>query len=310
MIVAKGVGSELDGLITKLLETDKAFLKLAGDIDAVSKKGANVKSIKDYVTHTQKATEVNNKLRLSEIKTEQAREKAMDKYTASLKKQQSQREAQVNKESQLRQSLARQRAREEKAAETANKKRLASEKRLSSEYQKLATKVSTTGNAVKNLIAKRERLGKLSVKEDAQLKRLSASYNKYRTSINRADHAIQNHQRNVGNYKTALAGMGISLRSLVSAFGITSGVMIFASAVTRDDLTDLEDTIISVAGATVRTSNEVAKLAESLATLGKSKSEIKDLLKPVIDLSLGLNASALRTLQIHPHLHLNLTKDQ
>ena len=59
----------------------------------------------------------------------------------------------------------------------------------------------------------------------------------------------------------------------------------------REALKPLEATIISVAGASIKTSREVATLAETLATLGKSPKQIQKLLKPVVDLGIGLNAS-------------------
>jgi hypothetical protein len=60
---------------------------------------------------------------------------------------------------------------------------------------------------------------------------------------------------------------------------------------TRDALKPLEATVIDVAGESIRTTTEVAKLAETLATLGKTPEQIQKLLKPVVDLGIGLNAT-------------------
>lgn len=139
---------------------------------------------------------------------------------------------------------------------------------------------------------------------DAQLKKIDASAGQF--------------QRNVGNYKDGFAGMATSLRSLMGAFGLASGIYLFANAVrdsfnrikefdaamqniagimrvNRDDVADLEKQIVKVAGSSVKTSNEVAKLAESLVTLGKTKSEIIDLLAPVNNLAIGLEATSDET---------------
>tara|TARA_R110002020_G_scaffold65330_1_gene172575 strand:+ start:14288 stop:17470 length:3183 start_codon:yes stop_codon:yes gene_type:complete len=64
------------------------------------------------------------------------------------------------------------------------------------------------------------------------------------------------------------------------------------TGIARKDLKSLEKEIISVAGSSIRTSNEVAKLASTLFTLGNSEREVKLLLKPVNDLSIALGATS------------------
>ena len=60
----------------------------------------------------------------------------------------------------------------------------------------------------------------------------------------------------------------------------------------RKDLAAIEKTIIDVAGSSTKTSGEVAKLATALATLGASEVEIRNLIEPVNNLSIGLKATS------------------
>jgi hypothetical protein len=64
------------------------------------------------------------------------------------------------------------------------------------------------------------------------------------------------------------------------------------TGIARKDLKSLEEEILSVSGSSTKTSNEVAKLASTLFTLGKSEREVKLLLKPVNDLSIALGATS------------------
>ena len=190
--------------------------------------------------------------------------------------------------------------------------------KLTSEYQKLVTRMNIVGRTVQNLNAKKEQGIVLSKKEQDQLRKSQAQFSRYNKAVIAADASINRFQRNVGNYGLALKGLAGTFRSLVGALGVTSGFYLFVGIlrsglqtlrdfgasmanlagifrVTREDLAPLEADIIAVAGASVKTATEVAKLAEALATLGKSKEEISDLLEPVNNLSIGLGASSEET---------------
>jgi len=64
------------------------------------------------------------------------------------------------------------------------------------------------------------------------------------------------------------------------------------TGIAREDLKSLEEEIVSVAGSSIRTSNEVAQLASTLFTLGNSEREVKQLLEPVNNLSIALGATS------------------
>ena len=174
-------------------------------------------------------------------------------------------------------------------------------------YQKLNLKRTQAKKKLQDLIASEKA-------STFELKKAQKAFDKYDKKVRQADKAVGDFTKNVGNYKSAFGGLTKSVRGLIGAFGFTSGIMIFSSLVkgafnrirefdksmqnlsgilrvNRTDLSDLEQTIISVAGSSVKTSNEVAKLAETLITLGKSKEEVKSLLKPVVDLGIGLDTT-------------------
>lgn len=174
--------------------------------------------------------------------------------------------------------------------------------------------MNAAGKVVQNLNAKKLSGEKLSRKEQIALKKSTAEFSKYNRAVLGADASIKRFQRNVGNYPKGLNAAASAARNLASAFGFTGGIFLFASALknafnrvrefdkamqniagilrtSRKEISDLESEIIKVAGTSIKTSREVAGLAESLVTLGKTKAEIKDLLKPVNDLSIGLETT-------------------
>ena len=179
---------------------------------------------------------------------------------------------------------------------------------LTGAYEKLSLKLNqlrrrykdvaiTEGTASKGAIRLRKELEKL----DSRLKKVDASAGQF--------------QRNVGNYPKQMGAAVRGLMALGRALGVVGGLFLairvardtfdrirqFDKAMqniagiigtTRKELKSLERTIIEVSGSSVRTSNQVAELAETLITLGKTKSEVEDLLGPVNDLSIGLEATS------------------
>jgi hypothetical protein len=94
---------------------------------------------------------------------------------------------------------------------------------------------------------------------------------------------------------TALFGLFAAIKNTTKRVVEFDKVMTNLSAilnVNRKDLKALERQIIQVAGASIKTSTEVAKLAETLVVLGKTEAEVIKLLKPVNDLSIGLEATS------------------
>lgn len=189
---------------------------------------------------------------------------------------------------------------------------------LASEYQKLVVKMNQAASVVQNLNAKRLQGNQLSKIEVAQLKKSEIEFARYQKAVLGADASVGRFQRNVGNYPKGLLAAGNAARSLAGALGLLSGAFIAIRVVgdafkrirdfdkemqnmagilrtTRPELKDLENRIIKVAAASVKTSNEVAQLATSLLVLGKSKEDVLQLLEPVNNLSIALNATSDET---------------
>ncbi|MFL0093595.1 phage tail tape measure protein [Tenacibaculum maritimum] len=179
---------------------------------------------------------------------------------------------------------------------------------LSTEYEKQSLKLTLLRRKYKDIALTQ---GENSVKA----RRLRNEIAKLDAALKKVDANVGQFQRNVGNYGKAMASAANAARNMASALGFTGGLFLFVQTMrdannivrsfgktmsniagiyrtNRKDLASLEEKIISVAGASVNTATEVANLAESLATLGKSDKEIETLLEPVNNLSIGLNAAS------------------
>jgi TP901 family phage tail tape measure protein len=145
-------------------------------------------------------------------------------------------------------------------------------------------------------------------KNSRETKQAQKEYDRLTSRVNQANQATSNFANE------GLISVGKGFVNLLGAFGIIGGFQLFANIIkdtfnrvrefdksmqnlagvfrtNREALKPLEATIISVAGASIKTSREVANLAETLATLGKSPEQIQKLLKPVVELGIGLNAT-------------------
>ena len=141
---------------------------------------------------------------------------------------------------------------------------------------------------------------------------------KQQAEIRKLEEATGRAQRNVGNYKSAWNGVSNLFRSGMGILGVAGGISLLSSAVrkgfnsivdfdkelsvmagisglTRGELKGVREEILKVAGGSVKTSNDVAKLSTTLFSLGKSKEEVKLLLTPVNDLSIALGSTAEET---------------
>ena len=254
----------------------KGLTDIKNTQDALAKSYEKVAKSSSKVSKTAKQEE---QARLKELRLATKREKAFDRMDAKLKRE------------------------EQQAQKTAQ-----SELKLASAYNQLNAKLSKAEKEYKDLAASQGLNSKATIKQQKEVLRL-------RQQIDNINEPIKRFNNNVGNYKSALSGAGKALKGFVGAFGLVGGVYLFANAikdtfnrirefdkamqniagimrVSRDSIRDLEIEIKSVAGSSIKTSREVAELAENLVTLGKTKSEIKQLLKPVNDLAIGLDTTS------------------
>ena len=187
--------------------------------------------------------------------------------------------------------------------------------RLSTEMQKQSIIRNQLAKTIQDLNLKKNLGIKLSDKEQKELAQSTSEFKKYDKAIRSAKESVGRFQENVGNYPKAMSGAISSAKSLAANLGLVGGAFLIGNVIrdtfnrvrefdktmqslsgvlrtNRSELKDLESTIISVAGSSVKTSNEVAKLASTLSTLGKTKQEIKTLLPTIVDLGIGLDAAA------------------
>lgn len=169
-------------------------------------------------------------------------------------------------------------------------------------YNQLSRRLDETRNKFKNLAAQNKgntteakKLREEARRLDAQLKKIDASVGQNQRSVGKYSNAIKGVTARFLGWGAAILIVGRGLRDAWrrireydKAIVELSGVL----RVSRKELEGLEKLIISVAGVSTKTSTEVAQLATTLATLGKSEAEIKNLLKPVNDLSISLNATS------------------
>lgn len=169
----------------------------------------------------------------------------------------------------------------------------------------------------RNELNKKIRAGvKLTHKETAELGRLQptlvATRNKLRDlerQVVKNNNALKKNSGFVAGVKKGMVQASKSMLLYVAGFAALTAIvgdtltrikefdktMVSLGAImdkNRDELHNLELVIISVAGSSTSTSVEVAKLAESLITLGKTESEVKILLKPVNDLGIAMKTTS------------------
>lgn len=140
---------------------------------------------------------------------------------------------------------------------------------------------------------------------------LEKTIKRQRAELAKLDSRMGNHTRNVGNYRGAIMS---SARSLLGAFGLVSGVMLFASVLknafstvrdfgkqnailagvlgtTREQVTQLTDQAVQLGSVYPVTASQVTQLQVSYARLGFTQAEIINLTEATINGAIGLNAS-------------------
>lgn len=179
---------------------------------------------------------------------------------------------------------------------------------LSTEYEKQSVRLTQMRVRYKDLALTEGTASKEAIKLRSEIQRLDGT-------LKKVDAHVGQYQRSVGNYGKAMQGAANAARTMLSAMGVVGGAYLFVNVIrdafnrvrefdkamqnmagitgkSRDELKSLEETIIRVAGSSIKTSNEVAELATALITLGKTPDEVEKLLKPTNDLAIALQASS------------------
>ncbi len=136
-----------------------------------------------------------------------------------------------------------------------------------------------------------KQLNKLKVAAERSRKPISALSEGFKQMAARFTGAALVAGALIGTLRGIWRGLKDAARRVIE-FDKTIQEMAGITRSSREDMANLEATIIEVASKSIKTSNEVAKLASTLLTLGKTKSEVQKLLEPVNNLSIAMKASS------------------
>jgi hypothetical protein len=170
--------NEVVKLISNINSAGKAMQSIktpSGSDSAVKNLSNNLIAQEKNIQKVQQALE---KARIEEIKLQQAREKAFDKYDAQLAKEQ----AKLNASQNI--------------------------------YNKVQAKLNALSNEYKNLAVKKELSGKLTDAEAKRYDYLSGRITKYDNTLKAVDASMGKYQRNVGNYASAFNPLSNSINQL------------------------------------------------------------------------------------------------
>ena len=195
----------------------------------------------------------------------------------------------------------------------------AQQKELRAEQRKQANEVTATSNTYRGLSARlnllRNQYKDLVVQERATTnegKKLRSEITQLDSRLKSIDASVGQYQRNVGNYASAFGNLG---KSIASAFGVTSGVILFTNALrsagniilnfdqgvadlasitgkTVEEISDLTDQAKELGATTAFSATEVLKLQTELAKLGFTSTEILASTKAIEDFSIAVGADA------------------
>ena len=181
-------------------------------------------------------------------------------------------------------------------------------------YERLNRKRGEAQKRLMNLLA--------AEKADTDaIKKAQREYKILNDRIKKVDEATNVYTKNIGNYRSSLKGLSASFSSLLSAFGLYTGIYAFVrvmrngtkimrdfekqnatlAAVLQVEKSEIKDLITNaeeLGRTTVRNASEITKLQIAYARLGFSQKQIIDLTKPTVNGSIALNAELSRTAEL------------
>ena len=294
--IIKGIEGGIDQLITKSKQLDETILKVSKSARKVSSSFNNIKGAGDL-----NATIKNTSASVSELTAyEKERIAVAKRIQSAIAKQKVAEEGLTGSLIKTRYETQQLNQKQREAAKVSStlggeyKKQSAILQQLRTKYKDMVLVQGASSKAAKDLLSRITAL-------DSRLKKVDASVGQF--------------NRQVGNYGKSMRSAAAAARNMASAMGYVGGAFLVFKVVSdaakrvrqfdkamqnmagitrtsRKDLAEVEKAILKVAGTSIKTSNEVAKLAENLFTLGKSKSEVISLLKPVNDLAIGLETTS------------------
>lgn len=143
--------------------------------------------------------------------------------------------------------------------------------KLSTEYQKQAVRLEQLRKEYKDLALRQQLRNDLSKEEVVRMQQLYKEAGKLDAALKKVDADVGQYQRNVGNYSSALGNLGNTARSLVGAFGITSGAAIFAQIVKGaiQNVKEFDSGLKNVQKTTGLTKPEIKELGDDIVTLSR-----------------------------------------
>ena len=184
LIVSKEAQAGLDALYKSLTKTHEEVVAIS-KLQLSFNGGQSPKSVTDLNDKIKDQAKIQAQLekqvernRLAEIRLQQAREKAFDKYTAQLQKE----EAKLNASGQM--------------------------------YNKVQQKLNQLNAEYKNLAIQKELSGKLTDSEAKRYDFLSGKITKYDQALKAVDAQMGKYQRNVGNYASGFNPLNNSINQL------------------------------------------------------------------------------------------------
>ncbi|OIQ22204.1 MAG: phage tail tape measure protein [Flavobacterium sp. MedPE-SWcel] len=296
--------------LEKAISSNEVLVASVKELNKQAKAFKVANGHKEYITIKQATTLATQKA-IDAIKIEEAAELSADKIKRS-------HIATINAEKRAKQQVIKLSLEEKvinQQATTEAKRQIIANGALANAYKELSAKVAIAGDKVKNIIATGRKAGETQAQYNKRLKQAQAHFDKLSIRVRAADAAVGQFNRNVGNYpKQATA----ALKNLISAFGVTTGIYLFAQVmkdafnvardfekqnatlsavlqVEKENMKALTDEAKKLGARTVKSAGEVTQLQIAYARLGFSQQEIIDLTESTISGSIAMNSELAQT---------------
>ena len=301
-----GSFTALSGVITGNLEQQKKLIQYIGELKKslsgdefknFAKVQGELVKVQDALSKKQKEaldlTVREEKIKQQAIKTQEAAVRAANAEVIAKEKQ---RVATANAE------------KAELSLKTAKEKAVNASKAAKGAYERESTKLRELTVAAKNAAVSYGVNSK-------EARKLAAEQQKLDKKIKAVDASLGIHNRNVGNYTSALGG---ATGKLLGAFGLVGGIQMFARVMkdafniardyekknaelagvlgkTRKETVKLQKESKRLGATTAFTSKQVTELQVELARMGKSESEIIGMTQGVINATIAMGSETGET---------------
>lgn len=250
----------LDKLSASLNETAEAVKKSIGGA-----KFDSTKAIDNFVKSTQKA----NKISVEAKKIEQQRMKVIAERNKAMQQQQK-RMQEVEKTKQQALRTEQQELRNKEQLRKANERQNKAIQDQNSAYKQLVIKTREQKRESQELAARLLKLEQTGKKNSAEWRKTATAYREVTAAAKKGDKALKkidstvgDNFRNIGNYKSALKGLGSTLLALGGGMSLVSGIRNVAGIVTKFD--QAQGDLLAISG---KTKEELAGLTEQAKELG------------------------------------------